>query len=214
MEMKKICLMLILALMFILGISVNAEAGYTPGINSYTDSMTDGAKTAFIYKGTTESDITPESLYYIDQSNDAVGFSNLEMLMKLDAPAGEYTVVVEGGATKKFTISKAEAFVSGATEPEFLGAEQKSDGSYSVAYGFKASLVLSDVSSLTMVMGDTAYLTDLFGKNSIIAWNNLEVYTDENGNIMFAIQIDGVDADYITTDEAGNITPEFSLYVK
>ena len=212
--MKKIYLSLILALIFILGISVNAEEGYTPGANTYTDSMTDSAKTVIIYKGTAESDITSESLYYIDQCDEAEGFSNLEMLMKLDAPAGEYTVVVEGGATKKFTISKAEAFVSGATEPEFLGAEQKSDGSYSVAYGFKASLVLSDVSSLTMVMGDKAYSTDLFGKDSIIAWNNLEVYTDENGNIMFAIQIDGVDADYITTDEAGNITPEFSLYVK
>jgi len=56
MEMKTICLMLILALMFILGISVNAEAGYTPGINSYTDSMTDGEKTAFIYKGSEQSD--------------------------------------------------------------------------------------------------------------------------------------------------------------
>ena len=209
--MKKIYLSLILALIFILGISVNAEEGYTPGANTYTDSMTDSAKTVIIYKGTAESDITSESLYYIDQCDEAEGFSNLEMLMKLDAPAGEYTVVVEGGATKKFTISKAEAFVSGATEPEFLGAEQKSDGSYSVAYGFKASLVLSDVSSLTMVMGDKAYSTKLFGADSIINWGNLNVYPDENGNIMFAIQIDGVDAKHIT-EETG--TPDFELYIK
>ena len=107
--------------------------------------------------------------------------------------------------------SSAVAFVSGATEPEFLGAEQKSDGSYSVAYGFKASLVLSDVSSLTMVMGDKAYSTKLFGADSIINWGNLNVYPDENGNIMFAIQIDGVDAEYIT-EETG--TPDFALYVK
>ena len=214
MKMKKLYLVLTVILMSVFGMTINGEAGYNPSLNSYTNSITEGAKTVFIYKGSEQSDITKENVYYVDQTNFTEGFSNLEMMMKIGAPAGEYTVVVEGGATKKFTISKAEAFVSGATEPEFLGAEQKSDGSYSVAYGFKASLVLSDVSSLTMVMGDAAYSTDLFGENSIINWGKLNVYPDENGNIMFAIQIDGVDVDYITTDEAGNITPEFSLYVK
>ena len=203
--------MLILALMCIFGATVNAEDGYTPGINSYANSITDGVKTVFIYKGSEQSDITDENIYYVEQANDLEGFSNLQMLMKLDAPAGEYTMVVEGGNQTTFSISEAQAFVSGAGELEFLGAEKQSDGSYSVAYGFKASLVLSDVSSLTMVMGDKAYSTKLFGADSIINWGNLNVYPDENGNIMFAIQIDGVDAEYIT-EETG--TPDFALYVK
>ena len=210
MKMKKLYLVLTVILMSVFGMTINGEAGYNPSLNSYTNSITEGAKTVFIYRDSEDSDIARENIYYIDQTNDAEGFSNLEMLMKIDAPAGEYTVEVEGGEKTTFTISEAEAFVSGGTEPEFLGAEKKSDGSYSVAYGFKASLVLSDVSSLTMVMGNTAYTTKLFGDDSIISWNNLKVYT-EGGKLMFAIQIDGVDAEYIT-EESG--TPEFSLYAK
>ena len=124
--MKKIYLALVLALMFVLSISANAGAGYAPSTNSYTSSITDGAKTVVIYKGTAESDLKTENIYYIDQCADAAGFSNLNMLMKLGAPAGTYTVATNEGTTT-FEISKAEAFVSGSTKMEFLGAEKQDD---------------------------------------------------------------------------------------
>ena len=38
-------------------VCASAEEGYTPSANTYTDSMTDSAKTVIIYKGTAESDI-------------------------------------------------------------------------------------------------------------------------------------------------------------
>lgn len=210
--MKKIYLALILALMFVLSISVTAEEGYTPGINSYTNnSMTDGAKTVIIYRGTDGIDGAMEDIYYIDQCDDAEGFSNLKMLMKLDAPAGVYTVATNLGKAT-FEISKAEAFVSGATEAEFLGAEKQGD-SYSVAFGFKADLSLINAfATLTMVMGEDAYTTDLCGENSIINWGAGYTY-DQNGSLMLAIQIDNVGSEYMT-DKEGTMIPNFDLYIK
>ena len=211
--MKKTYLALILALMFIFSISVSAEAGYAPGINSYADSsVTDGAKTVVIYKGTVESDLKTENIYYIDQCADAAGFSNLNMLMKLGAPAGTYTVATDNGTTT-FEISEAEAFVSGAIGMEFLGAEKQDDSSYSVAFGFEASLSLINQSaSLTMVMGENAYTTDLCGENSIINWGKGYVY-NEGEKLMLAIQMDNVDENYMT-EVGGEKVPNFQLYIK
>ena len=103
--------------------------------------------------------------------------------------------------------------MEGEEELEFLGADKKGENSYSAAFGLKPSVLLSDVSSLTMIIGDKMYKTDLFGENSIIDWNNSEIYT-EGGKLMLAILIDGVDAQYVKTDESGNIAPDFMLYVE
>jgi len=210
--MKKICL--VLAIMLTLGISVNAEEGYTPGVNSYTNSMTNGVKTVIIYKGSDSNAVSSEDIYYIEQTDEVGGFSNLEMLLKRDAPAGEYTMAVEGGATAKFTISDAHAYVSGGTEVEFLDAQLQSDSTdYSVAFGIRTS-VLFENASLTMVIGDKSYTTDLIGENSIIEWRNTEVYTDEDGKAMFAVQINNVPAGNISTNEDGTVIPNFKLYTK
>ena len=211
--MKKIYLALIMALMYILGVTASAEeSGYTPGVNSYTSSTLEGAKSVIIYKGADRSDIRSENIYYIDQADRAEGFANLELLMKLDAPAGTYTVVVDGMDAPTFTISDAEAYVSGAEEVEFLGAEKQSDNSYSVGFGINAEGLLTTKTELVMVIGENAYITDLFGDNSIIKWGG--AYPDPvDGKLMFAIQIDGVSAEHII-DESGNITPDLALYSK
>ena len=218
MKMKKIYLTLILALMSVCGVTAYAEeGGYTPGVNSYTNSITEGAKSVIIYRGADNSEITSKTIYYIGQTNDVEGFSNLEMMMKLDAPAGEYTVVVSGGNKTTFTISDAEAFVSGATKMKFLGAQKQNDLSYSVAFGFGVKSSYSSTSKLTMIIGDKAYTTDLFGDSSIIDWIVGLTYTEnEQGKkeLMFATQIDGVSDEYITVDESGDITPNFTLYFK
>lgn len=207
--MKKIYLALISALMFILSISVNAEVGYTPGENSYANGITTGAQTVIIYKGT--ADGTMGDIYYIDQCDDVDGFSNLKMLMKLDAPAGEYTVATNKGKTT-FEISKAEAFVSGAEELEFLGAQKRGD-SYSVAFGFEAQLShVTASATLTMIMGDGAYTTDLCGENSIINWEAGHVY-NEGEKLMLAIQMDNVGEEYMT-EKDGEKVPNFQLYIK
>jgi len=213
MKMKKISLALTMALMCTLCSTVNAEeSGYVPGVNSFTNSITNGAKTVMIYKGTESSDITSENIYYIGQSNDAEGFSNLEMLMKLDAPAGEYTVLVNGGNSIKFAISDAEAFVSGGTKIDFLGTQMRGENSYSVAFGVNAKNLYNDTPQVTMIIGDKAFTTDLNGNNSIINWGTA-VQIAEN-EVMFALQIDGVGKEYINTDESGECTPGFDLYVK
>ena len=210
--MKKIYLAMILALMFMLSISVNAAEGYTPGVNSYTNSISDGAKTVIIYKGTAESDITSENIYYINQCDNAEGFANLEMMMKADVPAGTYTVLVNGGSTATFEISDAQAFVSGAKEVDFLGAQLKGENSYSAAFGFNASTLVSDTSEITMVIGDKAYTTAMYGENSIINWGAGFAYTDGE-DLKFAIQLDNIGAGYIT-DAEGVLTPNFKLYIK
>jgi len=152
-----------------------------------------------------------EDIYYIDQCDDVEGFSNLKMLMKLDAPAGEYTVATNNGETT-FVISQAEAFVSGAEEMKFLGAEKRGD-SYSVAFGFEAQLShITASASLTMIEGDNAYTTDLCGENSIINWDKGYVY-NEDGNLMLAIQIDNIGSEYMTNKDETMI-PNFKLYVK
>jgi len=200
---------LIWALMFILCISVNAKAGYIPGENMYIDSNSDGAEAVIIYKGTDASNLKSEDIYYINQCDEAEGFSDLKMGMKLDAPAGEYTVVTTNGKTT-FTINNAQAFVSGATKVEFLGAQKTGDASYSAAFGLRAADLFKDISTLTMVIGEKAYVTDLFGDNSIIKWGS--GYT-EGEKLMLALQIDGIGADYID-DKEGTFVPNFDLYVK
>jgi len=211
MKRNKICLAMILALMFMLSISVNAEAGYAPDVNSYTNSLSDGAKTVIIYKGTAESEITSENIYYINQCDNAEGFSNLEMMMKADAPVGEYTLLTNGGNTTTFEITVADVYVSGSTEVEFLGAQLK-NGSYSAAFGLKAELLLSDASKLTMVMGDKAYTTDIYGAGSIISWGTDPVAT-EDGQLTLAIQMDNIGEEYMTEVD-GKMVPEFKLYFK
>jgi len=197
--------------MFIFSISINAEDGYTPGRNLYTNSDVNGARTVFIYKGTAESEMTSENIYYINQCDEAEGFSDLKMAMKLDAPAGVYTVATDKGKTT-FEISDAQAFVSGAAEVEFLGAQKKSETSYSAAFGLQTETLLTNASTLTMVIGDKAYTTDLIGENSIINWGAGYIY-NEGTSPMFAIQIDGIGSEYITETE-GSLTPNFNLYVK
>jgi len=216
MKKKKNYLMLILALMCIFSVTVNAEGGgYNPGANSYTNSITEGAKTVIIYKGEDFSTITGDDIYYIDQSNEENGFSNLEMLMRLDAPAGTYTVAVEGGNKTTFEISDAQSAVSGANKMTFLGVQQQSDSSYSVAFGFGVKSFYNTASKLSMIIGDKAYSTDMFGETSIIDWGSLGVQYTQNeqgeNEFMFAIQVDGVGADYINTE---SLTPKFELYFK
>ena len=209
--MKKIYSTLVLAFMLIFSISVNAEDGYTPERNLYTNSDTNGAQTVIIYKGTSESDIIPENIYYLDQCNEAEGFSNLKMGLKMDASAGVYTVATDTGKTT-FEISNAQAAISGAEKIEFLGAQKMGEASYSAAFGLKAETLLSNASALIMVMGDKAYKTDLMGENSIIRWENGYTYT-EGENLMFAIQIDGIGSEYITETD-GTLNTNFNLYVK
>jgi len=201
----------VLILAFLLNINiVNAESGYVPGKNIYVGS--DGAKSVIIYKGTDTTNVTSEDIYYVDQSKSAEGFSNLEMAMKLDAPAGVYTVVVNGGNKTIFTISEAEASVSGASEVAFLGAQKKSESSYSAAFGIIITDLRANVSTLTLLMNDKAYITDLFGENSIINWKSGTAHI-EDGCFMIAIQIDGIGTDYFT-EENGTVVPNFKLYVK
>jgi len=210
--MKRIYLTMILALMFMFSISVNAEGSYAPVNNSYTNSMSDGAKTVIIYKGTAESDITGENIYYINQCDNEGGFTSLEMMMKADAPAGTYTVLTNGGNSATFTISPAQAVEASATEMESLGGVLTDDDSYSAAFGFNASALLTDASQISMVIGDMAYTTDLFGESSIINWGAAFAYTEEE-TLKFAIQIDGIGSEYMT-GEGENLTPNFKLYFK
>lgn len=212
MKKNKICLAMILALMFMFSISVNAEGSYAPGTNSYTNSISEGAKTVIIYKGTAESDITGENIYYINQCDNEGGFTSLEMMMKADAPAGTYTVLTNGGNSATFTISPAQAVEASATEMEFLGAELTDDDSYSAAFGFNAAALLTDASKISMVIDDKAYTTDLFGENSIINWGAAFAYT-EGEALMFAIQIEGIGAEYMT-GEGEDLAPNFKLYFK
>jgi len=99
----------------------------------------------------------------------------------------------------------------------FLGAQKQSDSSYSVAFGLGAKNSYSETPKLTMVMGDKAYTTDMTGDSSIINWLVGPMFTEnEQGKkeLMFAIQIDGVGENYVTTDESGSATPNFALYFK
>jgi|GEM_PF-5384787 len=207
--MKKGYKAFIFSLLFMLCIGVTAEAGYVAGDNYYADISSDGAKAVIIYEGDTA---TSESIYYVNQSDDSDGFSGLRMLMKANAPAGTYTVATDLGS-RTFTISNAEAYVSGAKKAEFLGAELKTGSStYSAAFGIRASALLTSATTLAMVIGNTAYSTYLTGANSIIDWTSGNTYI-QDGYIMFALQIDGIGSDYIT-DNDGVLTPNFSLYVK
>ncbi len=97
-------------------------------------------------------------------------------------------------------------------EMELLRAQLKNDGTYSAAFALRAEELLTNASTLTMVIGDKAYATDLYGENSIINWADGYVYT-EGENLMFAITIDGIGEEYITEQE-GVLTPNFKLYVK
>ena len=214
-KMKKVYQALIFSLLFMLSIGINAEAGYVAGENSYTDSDINGAHTVVIYRGT--DSMIPENIFYANQSAGAGGFSDLKMLMKLNAPAGEYTVKMNSGistTSKTFEISDAQAYVSGGKAVEFLDVESTGEGVYSVAFGLSPAVLFSGVSKLVMVIDNDnkAYSTDLVGEDSIINWKSGTIHL-QDGYFMFAIQIDNVDAEYITNN-GGTYTPKFSLFVK
>ena len=137
---------------------------------------------------------------------------------------GKYAVVAVSeqyemvkGIEFTVTASVVDDIISDATEMKLLAAEKKIDGSYSVAFGLDIKSLYTAASQLIMVIDDKAYATDMFGDDSIIDWDfGLTSTENEQGEeeIMFAIWIDGVGEDYVTTDESGNITPDFKLYYK
>ncbi len=218
--MKRVYFALILSLAMICMNSVFAIAetgNYTAGRNSYTDSITDGAQTVIIYKGGQNDAITADNIYYMNQAVSESGFSNLEMMMKLDAPAGEYTLVTgTDGKMTTFTISQAQSVIVGSEELDFLGVGEK-DSTYSVAYVANTKSSLTEDSKIHMLYGEKLYTTNLYGEHSIINWIFDPVfYTDVQGEqrSIFAIQINGVSGDYVSVGEDGSVTPKFKLYLE
>lgn len=220
--MKKISLMLILILaMTCVGSSLAvADTGhYTAGVNSYSNDSSHGARTVLIYKGGSEDAINASNIYYIDQTYSEYGFSDLEMMMKRDVPAGFYTLVTDkGGRVATFEISKAQARVAGNEEMKYLGAKKNQDGeTYCVAFGISTKSSLTNESKLSMLLDDKFYTGNLFGDNSIVEWQFGPIsYKDTQGaeRAMFAIQFNGVSAEYVSEDGNGNVTPNFKLYLE
>ena len=66
--------------------------------------------------------------------------------------------------------------------------------------------------SILLIVSFLSYTTDLFGENSIINWGAAFAYT-ENETLKFAIQIEGIGAEYMT-GEGENLAPNFKLYFK
>ena len=220
--MRKICLALILSLATMCVCSVVAGAEetsghYKAGVNSYSNDATSGAQTVMIYKVTENGSISAENIYYINQNDNDTGFSNLEMLMKRDAPEGDYALVTNKGKVATFTITKSEAAIVGSREMKCLNVIQK-EGSYCAAYGISTNSMLTENAKLSMIVDgkdDKLYSINLNESNSIIQWLIGPVSsTQENitGKAIFAIQINGISNDYVTEDENGNITPKFNLY--
>lgn len=219
--MKKFCFALILSLTMICmhsAIAVAQEGQYTAGVNSYTNSISDGANTVMIYQGVKGDPVTADNIYYINQDDSGSGFSKLVMMMKRNAPAGTYTLITDRsneGVT--FEISKAQAAVVGNEEMKCLGVSEKGE-TYSVAFGISTKSLLTKDSQLSMLLGENLYTTDLDGENSIVKWVFGPIFTTDAQGVqrsVFAIQIDGVGEEYVTTDvETGNLTPNFSLYLK
>lgn len=195
-----------LAVMCLLGITVMAEGGYTPIEHTYSSNEVDGAKTIMIYKG----DVKEENIYFVDQCSVHGGFSNFTALLKMgDAPAGTYTVYVDG-ETSTFEISDAEAAFLPNVKMEFLGAAAQDDKYYSVGYGVTAENAFNAASKIIMVLGDKAYATDMSGDNSIINWNAIPQVEGE-GSVSFAIQLDYVGAEYMNIED---VTPKFDMFFK
>lgn len=218
--MKKLLFVSTLSMMCILGTTAMAEGAYTAGESSYADSVVDGAKTVVIYKGETTDAITDENIYYIDECNTEGGFSNFRALLKVNTPAGTYQVVTDDDAkAATFTVTDGEAAVSGATEMGFLGLEKQEDGTYSVGYSITVEDGFLETSTITMLLGDTAYTTNLFGGN-VVRWdigNGYEASSPRGVNIegtmKCAIQIDYVDAAYVTVSD-DTVTPNFDMYFR
>lgn len=218
--MKKLLFVLTLSTLCILGTTAMAEGNYTAGESSYADSVVDGAKTVVIYKGETTDAITDENIYYIDQNDTEGGFSNFRALLKVNTPEGTYQVVTnDPQKAATFTVSEGEAAVSGATKMGFLGLEKQEDGTYSVGYSILVDNGFLETSTITMLLGDTAYTTNLFGGN-IVRWdigNGFEASSPRDVNIegtmTCAIQIDYVDASCIE-GSGDTATPNFDMYFR
>jgi len=216
--MKKVCFVLILSMAIMCMYSVMAIAqtdGYAAGVSSYTNSMSDGARTVLIFKGEQNENINGDDIYYIDQDDSGYGFSNLEMMMKRNAPAGVYTVVTDkDGKIATFEISKAQTMVEGNEEMKCLGVSQnQKDLTYSAAYVISTNSLLTENSKISMILGENLYTIDLLGQKSIVKWMFGPVTTTNaqgEKQTTFAIQINGISEDAIK-DENGNVTP-FKLY--
>lgn len=219
--MKKVCFALILSLAMMCmysAVAVAQTGQYNAGVNSYTNSVSDGAKTVLIYKGGVNDPVTAENIYYINQDDSELGFSKLEMMMKRNAPDGEYTLATDrGGKIATFNISKAQAAIVGYEQMKCLGASMKGE-TYSVAFGISTKSLLTDNSQLSMLIDDKLYTTDLYGEGSIVKWIFGPIFTtDAQGEqrSVFAVQIDGVGKDHVTVDaETESVTPNFGLYLK
>lgn len=218
--MKKLLFVSTLSMMCILGTTAMAEGNYTAGESSYADSVVNGAKTVVIYKGETTDAITDENIYYIDENNAEGGFSGFRALLKVNTPAGKYQVVTNDPAkAATFTVSEGEAAVSGATEMSFLGLEKQADGTYSVGYSITVDDGFLQTSTITMLLGNTAYTTNLFG-GDVVRWdigNGYEASSPRGinieGTMKCAIQIDYVDAQYMTIS-GDTATPKFDMYFR
>ena len=196
-----------------------AENGqYTAGVNSYTNILSDGAKTVLIYKGGKDDPVTAENIYYINQDDSEYGFSKLEMMMKRDAPAGVYTFLTDkDGASTTFEISNAQANVSGGEEIKCLGTLSKNaDSTYSAAFGINTEYTLTEDAKISMLIGDKLYTISLFDSDSIIKWICSPLSFDLQGEqrTTFALMIDGISNDYVSTDSNETATPKFKLYLK
>lgn len=211
-KLSKKLLVSVLAAMCLLGTTAMAEGVYTPGEHTYSNSIVDGARTVIIYNGDTPSS---DNIYYIYQCDDINGFSGFKAFLKMNAPAGEYTVrtnVAEKNA--KFQITAAEVAVEGSTEMEFLDAElNDAADAYSVGYQVVAHSGFNESSKVIMILDEKAYITDLVGNNSIINWNGNVSSVEGDGQVVFEIHLDGVEQSYITQD-GGKLTPSFRMFFK
>jgi len=218
--MKKVCLALILSLATMcmctsISAAEDTTGHYSAGVNSYTNNATSEAKTVMIYKIEDSNVITPNNIYYINQDDSENGFSNLEMMMKRDAPAGKYALVTNnGGKVATFEISKAAKMVMGNKEMKCLNVIKKGN-SYCAAFGISTNSTFTNEAKISMIIGDNLYTIDLTEDNSIIQWL-IGPSSDTNepitGKAIFAIQINGIGEDYVSDDGNGNITPKFNLY--
>jgi len=198
--MKKIFLILTLMACFS-STSVLANE-YAPGENSYTNAAVNGARTVLVYKGDLSGGLSAENIYYIDQCEDAGGFSNFKALLKNDIEEGTYTVVTNGGNNvATFKVSAAQEAVSGSTKLEYLGSKSTSAGKYCAAYGFDAEGITGDT-QLMMILGDKAYsmpLKDAFGGE----------LPSLSGTC--AVQFDYINAEYMSGEVP---TPSFQIFIK
>lgn len=209
--MKKSLFACVLTVICSLSTTAFAAGAYTEGESTYTDDIINGANTVVIYKGTAEADLKDENIYYIDQCNTEDGFTSFRAILKVNTPAGVYTVATnDAQKTATFEVSPIQEAISGASTMEFLDAQVQSNDSskYSVAFTLSAEDGLSLNSKMIMVLNDVAYTIDMFGSASPITWNLPSI----DGHVSCAIQFDDVDASYMTV--ADKATPNFKIYFR